>query len=217
MNCEQARHDILLGESGELAPERLALLDQHVVACDACRAYRDESLALMGALKPCLQQGKPSPAVLAAIRAVAAQRAPRPAVPYTPWLAAIVTHRRLAVEIMAWAAVALLLVGGWFMVPEDTALQPAAAPMPAASHSQALQVSALIDLASQEEETFSHAVSGDVDEHQQLQALARQLLEMEGLDGSEFVEPDETTSPAEPDSTGLPGHSTAALAAGRCV
>jgi len=217
MNCEHARHDILLGESGELAPERLALLDQHVAACAACRAYRDESLALLSAIKPCLHQGEPAAAVLAAIRTAAAQRAPRPAVPYTPWLAAVMTHRRLAVELMAWAAVTLLLVGGWFMVPDDALQPPPATPAPAARHSKALQVSALIDLASQEEETFSEAVSGDANEHQQLQALARQLLEVEGLDGSEFVETEEATSPGEPDSTGLPGRSTAALSAGKCV
>jgi hypothetical protein len=190
MNCETFERDVLLAESGELSTRAHRSLDEHLAACERCRLYRAQLRAATVAFRGAGPAADVSDAVVARVLSAA----PRPA----PVL-------RLAWRPALAAAAALVLVGGAWL-----ALRPAP------RSSRAGEFSAILAVASDYDASAKHAAGlGTQDKAvaahgNGLQALARELLALEGLsaEGADAEAPAFEVSPdAEPVPTDLQSRS----------
>jgi len=162
MNCSGWKDDILLALSGELPTERAEALDTHLCDCATCRAYRDEVQMLTSQTAAILEVGEPSPSVMRAIHEAARNRK-------RGW---VISFPSPLVRMVACAAALALAVSGWFSFSsyqQDVRLR---------------EIGAIVALLALEdgEETDS----AGADEAYDMEDVARQLLEMEGL----AVDPD---------------------------
>ena len=192
MNCNDTEKQLLLAASGELAAGKQEALTRHLEDCEACRAVRDQLQALTARLETALKTGEPGAFVMTRIRAAAERRVHRPLIFRSPSL-----------QVLAYAAALAVVVGGWFMVSGNGRLD------------RIDQVNTLLVMAS-DEGTEVVGAEG-VGEDAELRALARQLLEMEGLAADEYDEeawftPDEALPP-----TAFRGRSTPASPQKKCV
>jgi hypothetical protein len=94
---------MLLEQSGELSARRARRFARHLAGCAACRARRAELNALLAETGRAFAACEPSAAAAAAVRRMAAAHA-RPRVTAFP---------RPAVQVLAYAALLTLLLGGW--------------------------------------------------------------------------------------------------------
>ena len=167
MNCTHWQRKVLLAQSGELADAERAALDEHAASCPECRAFRgaaEDIAARARSTRPV----EPDRALdLAPIRAEAGRLASsgrllRFARPY-------------AAPVAACAAAALLAAGIWFMASPD---RKAAAPF----H----DVGALMSMVS-EAHNGTVSIPAQGDESARVQALAKEILRMEGLSADEVL------------------------------
>ncbi len=102
MNCEDARHDILLEDAGELSARKTDCLRQHLVSCPVCAAFAQELSQMRTALRNRPAPG-PSPLLIHRILENAREAVPARPAPPTFW--------------RAWAAAAVFVIamaGGWW-------------------------------------------------------------------------------------------------------
>ncbi len=102
MKCEKARTWLFLEQSGELSRLRSRRLTAHLAACAECARYRDELSHITGIAKTHLPTEGPAENVILKIIESTPVHGIRHVVNF-PWIAA---------RIVAWAAVAVAIVGG---------------------------------------------------------------------------------------------------------
>ena len=187
MNCDKIEQQLLLADAGELSARAVTRLETHIDTCSRCRAYRDNLARLLPAAHDALAAAGPSATALAAVSEAAREQLVRPGIvvfPLPAWQP----------RALAYAAMLVLLLGGWFMVT----------PMRGTKRVREAQavVAAVID--------YEHGDDDGQTREEELEALARELLRMEG-----FL-PDETQdllySEQVPDPTALLSRSTHAPA-----
>ena len=194
MRCDTIQRWLLLETTGELSPRRHAQLQEHVADCDDCRAWRDSMAILTAGTRDALASAEPSQATLDNIRREARLRADD--APHqdhlAPWL-------RPAFAL-ATAALCLIAIGGWWMRPEPTAFCGQA------------QLNTILRML-EEESTVIDQVAATVtipaDEPLSLDALAAELLTLQGLDET-YTEAELREPGVEPPATAPLTHSTPA-------
>jgi anti-sigma factor RsiW len=189
MNCQQAQKRILLAATGELSSRQARRLEEHVGGCPECGAYRESARALTAQARDALPSGAPSGVTLARIRAAARERAAAPRL--IVW--------RPGVRMLAYAAGLTLVIGGWFLLSSQGRAERVRA-----VHA----IVAVLHAGSTAESAAGTSGAPD------LQALARQLLALEGLSaeeagGTETLEREIIEDEAPP-TTGLRSRSTTA-------
>jgi hypothetical protein len=191
MNCKECERDFLLAESGELGESGRRRLEAHVAECADCRELCERSRRVVSEAAVALEAGEPSAATSARILEEAGRRAAdRPAYVFP----------RAVVHALAYAAVFAVVLGGALMLPRDGSTRSAA------------DISAIMAMVSEDEgDVDLSAPTGDGDQ-QALQALAEQLLVLQGMGGTdEPVTLDEILWDPEP--TAFRDHSIPALPA----
>lgn len=189
MNCQDLERMLHLDQSGELPARRREMLAAHLAACAACRARRDEFVAVTRFLGAATAANGPSQAVIDRILLAARTDQPR---------------RRMSVIHLAWfrvlaAAAMLILLLGFVGL---TLLRPANDRIPSAGANRMAEVSSLMGMLMEQDEdaveAHTAAASGD------LNGFARQLLILEGLSEDNLEEPaDEATRLEERQPTTL--------------
>lgn len=188
MNCKEAEQAILLAETLELSGRKLRELESHLSACALCTQYQQSARQIMASAREALPTGEPSALVTARIRAAAAAAAAKPA-------STLALFRQPIVQALAYAAAVALVAGAWLWLSFSR--------HPATSINEFRAIMALVS------ETTPAAVEArdDSPREQELRALARELLLMEGLTGGETGETESEatgpTSDAEPAPTVL--------------
>ena len=197
MNCVQCERDSLLEQSGELPWWRARAVRVHRMKCAHCREYQTAVPALSAQVLAELAVEPPELVVRRVLRAAEPVSTP----PAPVWHPA---YLRMA----ACAALVLLLLGATVPVlwvhghrQRDAVRQ----------FVRIVETGSILSLALESDEQIVESVHvGDP------KALARQLLELEGLSVEE-IDPDEmTTEPAEYPPTVLRWHSNPAAPVGRC-
>jgi anti-sigma factor RsiW len=110
MNDNHLSPDLLVDYlHGELAPEDDALAHAHLSACAACRLDRDLEVALTEALRadPLAEEREMPSLIKAAVWEQIRQAKPSPVRRFAAWLT----------PALAVPAIAVLLIGGWFVSP----------------------------------------------------------------------------------------------------
>ena len=168
MNCLKIQRNMLLLQSGELPDRKARALAQHVAACAACRAYRDDLDRLATASREAIPATERSlqPATMIAIRRAALRDTPPvKRVPFRlPYL-----------RVYSYAAAVLLTLGGVLWVSSH---------WQAAGRNNRITAFASLITVATEEATENGIVSVATD-NDQLHGLARQLLAIEGLNPDE--------------------------------
>ena len=131
MKCKEAERWVLLSDSGELPPRKLARLERHLEQCPDCAAFRDDLKRIAQSARRALPAEQPGPAALAAIMRAARERLASGRPPRRPLFA---RGYPAAAGVLALAASLLVCAGLWHMLREQ-AVPPGAptAPGPAAS------------------------------------------------------------------------------------
>ena len=194
MKCVEWKDGILLADSGELDDAALQALEEHLSGCDDCRDFSDNTARTMAAARRALCGEQPASATVARIleRAGTWKRKGFPD---------IIVFPIPVVRIAACAAVLAVVAGGWFLLS------------PADDEPRVGELRALVAMVSEEvEEDYEYADGRDNGE---LQALARELLIMEGLSVEDSLY--EESSQEEPAPTALQSHSSDVLPVKRCV
>lgn len=117
MNCEQARNELLLHQSGELESDRQAALQSHLAGCPECRRFSADSESLADAARQALRSGAPAHETMADIKLrarsfIAAQPGPAASLPsgWTPLRKlALAASIAVALGSAAWMLGVLLL------------------------------------------------------------------------------------------------------------
>ena len=195
MNCKRMEQWVLLAASGELSAGRARKLDAHLSVCHGCRQYRESAAALSAQAADGFCTAQPDALVMARIRAEAARRVADHRV---------ILFRRPAIQVLAYAACLAIILGVWRHVAVDE---------PAKRVDGARAIVALVS-DSVLEQSELHAAQ---EEDEALQALAADLLLMEGLSVDETAGLDALwdapTEGGEPSPTGLRDRSTGGLPA----
>jgi hypothetical protein len=213
MECEEAHCLILLADSSELLPLKAAELETHLSSCANCRLYRDIATDLISCARKHLPADGPDEVVLARIRTAAQEQIS----------GAGLEFRHTIVQLLAYAAVLALLVGGWFLL--STTKQPAGRdnhPDTAAS-AKSEQIghintiaNALSEFSYNQEQELNEQQNGAT-KKQNINELAHQLLILEGL-ASEDATDDEVIVPdVELLPTDLRSSNTSGLLSKECV
>lgn len=190
MNCEKAQHYLPLLDCGELTGRRRLRVEEHLSHCSQCTAYREDYRQLLAAAGNSVAEDGPAPAVMTRIRAHA-----REAVQSRP-----IIFRRPLVQVSAAAALLLVVLGTWSLLPSQRTRADRIG-----------DVHAILAIAADGEDLIAEQGDGDSDE--MLRGLAKQLLRMEGL-----VEDDTSeTEFWEPQATIPQSHSTRGHPSRRCV
>lgn len=106
MNCEQYKQHVLLSESGELEKADMDALSRHLAGCAECRAYKADSRRIASATRRVMAAHAPSGAVKTALQKAAEHQSLRDA---------RFSIRFPALQVLAYAAAILVVVGGWLM------------------------------------------------------------------------------------------------------
>jgi hypothetical protein len=184
--------ELLLEASGELSPQAREELTAHLAGCERCRRAREELGALARLSGAALKAGEPGPFAMTRIRAAAEARVNRP-----------LTFRVPALQALACAAALALAVGVWFMVAGN------------GRRDRIGHVNEILAVAA-EDVAATDAIGGG-DEDAELRALARQLLEMEGLAADDYDEDAWLTPDEAPLPTALQWRNTSASPRKRCA
>jgi hypothetical protein len=196
MNCKQYRGRILLSASGELkSGDALA---EHLNTCTECSAFAKEAMQLTQVAREALPDAEPSASTVAAILQAAEMRHRGTVI----WFPAPV------MRLTAYAALFLMMAGGatWFTV--------------APSRQQASRISELSTMVAMVSDTLAEddAPMTPAMEDHSLEAVARQLLEMEGFTVDDlFGGEEEFTLSDQPDPTTTQYRRTRELPAEICV
>ena len=200
MKCEKAQRWILLEQSGELAPRRRAALEQHLVACPDCRAWRAlcmDGAALTARAFPAREPAEPF------VQTVLDRMPPAGPVPRT------VFWRTL----LACAAALLAGLCLWPLVTRSPS-----APSPLQAQVQRIdEIHALASLLSEEENAANVPMPENSTPDAKLRTLAEQLLILQGLAPEDSSTDETATSPAGTEPTVLREHSIPAVPSERCV
>ena len=199
MNREKIERMILLAETGELSETDRLRLEQLLATSEDGRAYREDMLRIVTASGAAFSGSDPRPATVARIRAAARDGVRRPMAVFNP----------LVVQSLAYAACLALLLGAWFTLRPNGEL--------ARIH----EMSAILTMVSEELPEEEVDLEGS-EKDQELRALARQLLIMEGLAADDLpvidvLGEEDVISGEELSPTVLRSHSTDALESRRCV
>ena len=198
MNCEETERDLLLAESGELAPDEARAVAAHIAACESCRCYRDDMRRLVVAIPAALGEASPRPTVMQAILSAAARRP----------VHLRLTFARAVVNPLAWAAALALAATGWWLLT------------PRHNTDRIHNTTAIVAVLSEREVPAAvNPAAGGADHD--LRRLADALLMLEGLTADEPLDGDapydEISLPGEPSPTVLQPHSSGVPLARRCV
>jgi len=168
---------MLLADAGGLTGRAAAALEKHLQACGACRDHR-AALGRLAALAAAnLPAGEPGAGAREAVRRAARAAANAPA--------RVTAFPRALRPALAYAALLALVAGGWFMLARERA--PA---------DRTAQLGTLLSMLESVEYREAEAPSVDgADE--QLRALARRLLAVEGLADDETADWETPTADAE--------------------
>lgn len=196
MNCATYRNDILLAASGELNSRRQAGLSVHLAACPDCHAFAETARVLSKSARENLPQDTPHASVMVAIRQAAEARG----------RGTVFGFPAHVVRVAAYAAVLALMAGSvWFAaVPR----QPRASRIAALSTMVRMVAESTMD---------DESIMTIVDDERDLEAVARQLLEMEGFRVDELFDDEVLSLFEEPSPTTTQWHRIPASPAQRCV
>lgn len=198
MNCAKSRKMILLKDAGELDAKRCHELDGHLAACSECRDFFRDMVSLRSIAHSAVRSGEPSARVVEAVLSTA------PIVKNRPGKIFALSFTRFA----ALAAGFVLLVGGALIIAPWNRNSDA-------SSSSAGDVSTIVAMLSVEHENSSTAPENG--NPAQLRQLARQLLEMEGMNAGADDESPEFILLFEPQPTDLQSRSISGSLPGECV
>lgn len=200
MKCEQAQRWILLSGSGELDGRDARKLEQHLAECAGCRAYHADLTHCLAAAARLAPDPAVSPATLEAIRGAARVPAPR----------RLIWFPSPTVQALAYAALLTLVASGWTLWVRARAAADRAGELPG--------IIAVLSSSG----SGPAAAQGQLyaEEDSRLQALGRQILEMESQwieDAPSGAAAELVTPPSEPEPTALRWRSTVGSPTRRCV
>ncbi len=182
MKCEDMEKKILLHESGELSLADADELVRHLESCTDCRSFHDDTARLLSTARKTLSADGPSPRVTAAIMAEARAR---------------VTTRTIAIpwrraRAFAYAAALVIAVTGMILFhdrkgPTDDAV--ADRPSAEIEQERISGVGFLLAIVCEDDVGAEEYVYEQGP--QNLYELGRQLMKLEGLDTTEFMQEDD--------------------------
>lgn len=168
MNCEKMRNKILLAESGELTEREERKLESHLAVCADCQMYREnERKIVSAALNSQIVKDIPQD-VLARICSAGKKRKKSEA--------RIIVFRPIVMQVLAYAAVLALFVGGWTMLKygnEQT--------------SRMNEIGVILDMVSNDT-MMDDEYESAINETSSLKELADQLLIIEGLMADDLID-----------------------------
>lgn len=211
MNCQKIEKLMLLEQSGELAGDEQRAIEEHVATCSSCQRYREELPVLLNLATSSQVSDGPAPSVIEAIEREAARRASR-----------VIAFPRPALQLLAYAAAAAFLVGGWMLLNRNAGSvddgvrivredhQPSGDP--AVAMGTAADLSALVAMLTDDTESESlEAIETAQDRERVIEVLANQLLRLQGIEpddellGDPLLPPDLSVLPRPSDSAQLTG------------
>jgi hypothetical protein len=210
MKCATIERWILLGGTSHggatgwsklVAARRARKVEAHLDQCADCRQWFEDYQAIRAMAAEALADGEPSEKVLTNIRREARVRADEPHAHTgwaTPWL-------RPAYGLATVAALCLVLIGGWWLKPDPEGFGREA------------QLSTILLMLSEETvdlDSDSAPLPADMEEMASLDALAQQLLTLQGLDDS-YTDAELSTQVEAPQATDPLTRSSAASRAER--
>ncbi len=175
--CERMERVLLLQAAGEATGRQARALQAHLAACPSCRATR-EAWARVEQAAPAAPEG-PSAAVRQAIRAAAAERVAHRTAPRI-WVP--LSLLRPAPALGLASALVLAVTGAWWWRPAP----------PATGGAEALAT--MLALVSADGTSLVDEAEGE----ERLEAFARELLALQGLNGSTTVEEATPSDAAHP-------------------
>jgi hypothetical protein len=190
MNCQDTRNQILLAHSGELPAAKTGELRKHIDQCADCRQYQSQLDPVFTRARAALPTGTPAPAVISTImnEARRVQQAPR------PWGLPLHFSR-----VLAYAAAAMILAGGLILANRQGHL------------GRIEEVNAILVVVGEKQLPPEPAAHGKAGKDHELNALARELIRMEGLGTDDtWADPSPVMERGEPAPTTLQFHSTGA-------
>jgi len=169
MNCTAAQNDILLKDSGELSQESMDGLAKHLETCSACREFSESLSIITSTAKHALSDEGPHPSVGVNIRRAAEQHKKNPVIPFP------VRRVRLA----AIAALLVIMLGiTWLVLPRQQ------------DASSVNEFGAFMAMVTESEPDGDMSLT-QVEQSHSLEAIAQQLLEMEGFAVDDLFESEE--------------------------
>ena len=169
MNCTAAQNDILLKDSGELSQESMDGLTKHLETCSACREFSRSLSIVTSTAKYALSDEGPHPSVGVNIRRAAEQHKKNPVIPFP------VRRVRLA----AIAALLVIMLGiTWLVLPRQQ------------DASSVNEFGAFMAMVTESESDGDMSLT-QVEQSHSLEAIAQQLLEMEGFAVDDLFESEE--------------------------
>lgn len=159
MNCKECRDSVLLADSNELAAGELNALHAHLATCPACSDYAEESSSVTELSRSTAVEG-PSPFVLNRIMAEARQQLARPK--------RLMFFPRPVAQALAWAAALAVVLGGWLVLSNRQGTD------------RVEHLNTILVVLSEEPADGTAAWETEPCDDP-VQALARELLMMEGL------------------------------------
>jgi len=201
--------------AGEMFGWRARRIQAHLAGCESCRRWLEDYRKIGEITEAVLPRGEPSEKVLTNIRREARIRAPEPhthagwrGLPFVVRSSAVrlfvLRPVRPSLSLATIAAACLVLVGAWWMKPDPNGFGSAA------------QISTIMlmlseDTASLDAETT--ALGEDLEQVASLDALAQQLLTLQGLD-AEYTEAELSTPVEELPATDPLARNTSAFQSG---
>ncbi len=176
MTCQQNRDRILLDDAGELETTAAASLRVHLAGCAACRTYREQVRAVVGLAARELPDAGPSAFALERIRVAAGRQTGRLPLRFRR---AVAVTLACAASLLAAAGLRVRLGAGahWLRIERTHALVSLVSVQPSARDSE----------------------PAARDRSAAMQALAEELLRMEGLSFEPGEEAEESTLSEEPE------------------
>ncbi len=168
MSCEKMRDKILLAESGELTEREKRKLEAHLAVCADCRAYCGNAREIVSmALNTQIVKDTPQD-VLARICSTGEKR--------RKCATGIIIFRPIVMQVLAYAAVLALFIGGWTMLKygnEQT--------------SRMNEIGVILDMVS-DDTMMGDEYESAINETSSLKELADQLLIIEGLMADDLID-----------------------------
>jgi predicted anti-sigma-YlaC factor YlaD len=197
MNCERYRNDILLADAGELAGQAQYALAEHLRDCTACNAFSESLSISMQSARQVLSTEATAPSSMVSIRH-AAERQDQHRLLWFPTPIA---------RVAAIAALFVIMVGAtWVTV----------SPKQRRAGLQVQELSAMVAMVS-DAVSDNETTSAMIEDSENLQAVALQILEMEGFAVDDCFESDEAaTLLGQPDPTTTQWRRTLGLPAQKC-
>ncbi len=196
MNCEQSERKLMLAGTNELSAREHSALQEHLADCERCRTCAEDLARLTTAAREALPDGEPGEKALIRILAAANER-----IPHVPSRA----MRQPVLQLLGYAAVLAVVMGGWLMISRQDRT------------TRIEEVSDIIALIATSEEAEAFDVEDVGQDAQDLRALARELLIMEGLAVEDLMDPEWSTEDGSPSPTALQERSIAGPRPRICV